>query len=147
MNERLLLQTTPKKKLEMKHSVFSLNKLSPKEIKRRFGFNDLFHSLIFVAVTCAGNMEIIVKTNKSLTWIEEWLMYLEFVCGHSLKIWNGIESKTGFDVRCLTFRETIDTKLDLVLKCRNHWPMRTPTYEDMKFRKEIWNLNFSPKKR
>ena len=48
---------------------------------------------------------------------------------------------------CLSCREIIDAKLDLVLKCRKLWPMCASIDEDIKFRKEIWNLHFPSEKR
>ena len=128
-------------------STLSMKNLIPKEVKRRFGFNDVFQALIFVAVTCAGNMETIMTRNSRMTWLEEWFMYMEYVYEHSLKRWTDFESLMGHDLGKNYLREMLDIKLKLVLLCRNHWPMHASIDEDIKFRKKIWNVHFPPEKR
>ena len=50
----------------MKASVFNVKKLCPKELQRRFGFEDLFQSFSFVDVACLGDIEIIVNEKMKL---------------------------------------------------------------------------------
>ena len=52
------------------------------------------NALSYVAVVCLGSVETITRTTKSLTWLEEFFMCLEFACGHSLKRCKDIESKS-----------------------------------------------------
>ena len=47
--------------------MITLNTILLKEIKIRLSFNDLFHLLSFIAAIYVGNIEDILKSNKSLT--------------------------------------------------------------------------------
>ena len=71
-------------------------------------------------------------------------MCLEFLYGHSLKRWKYVTSNSGYDLKCESCRIIVENKLALVLNCRKCWPMHASIAEDIKFRKEIWNLHFPP---
>ena len=60
-------------------------------------------------------METIANTTKTLTWLEEWLMCLEFMHVHFLKRWKDVESKSGYDVCIKTYRKVMDKNLVLIL--------------------------------
>ena len=72
------------------------------------------------------------------------MMCLEFLYGHSLKRWKYVTSNSGYDLKCESCRIIVENKLALVLNCRKCWPMHASIAEDIKFRKEIWNLHFPP---
>ena len=63
-----------------KNSVLIFEKLTPNEVKRKFGLENLFQALSFVSVARVENMEIICSTAKTITWLEEWMMC--FDCAH-----------------------------------------------------------------
>ena len=73
-------------------------------------------------------------------------MHLEFSYGESLHRWIDLASKSGYDVKTDACKLIVDKKLQIVIKCRNYWPMHCSIDEDIKFRKEIWNLHFPPEK-
>ena len=103
------------------------------------------NALSYVAVVCLGNLETITRTTKTLTWLEEWFMCLEFEHGHSLTHWKDLASASGCNINEKSCRKIIDNKLELALKCRNYWPMCASIDEDIKFRKDIWNIHFTQK--
>lgn len=61
-----------------------LESLIPKEVKRLTGFNDLKMLLSFSTVVCDGELTTMTRTSSVLTWLEEWILYFEFIWGHSL---------------------------------------------------------------
>ena len=60
-----------------------MNDLTAKEVKRRTGFYDVSSMLSFVVVVCGGKVDVMTQTYSKLTWLEEWVLYLEYVYGHS----------------------------------------------------------------
>ena len=72
-----------------------LKKLTPNEVERILRFKDLFLALSFVVVTRIGNIDTACSTVKGITWLEEWMMYLDFFHDHSLKRWKDVTSKSG----------------------------------------------------
>lgn len=56
---------------ERKSSLFVLNDLTPKEIKRKTGFCNLFSLLCYINITCGGDMSQITSLCTKLTWLEE----------------------------------------------------------------------------
>ena len=61
--------------------------LTKKEVKRRTGFDDVSLMLSYVIIVCGGDMDLLTKTFSKLTWIEEWVLYLQYIYGHSMNRW------------------------------------------------------------
>jgi hypothetical protein len=72
---------------KVQQSIFLMEMLTPKEIHQRTGFSDLSCMLSFASVICGGDIEIMTTTCSKLTWLEEWILYFEFMYGHSKNRW------------------------------------------------------------
>lgn len=57
------------------------------EIHRGTGFFSKKQMLAFIVIACNGNIDIIGKTNTSLTWYEEWIFYFEWMYHKSVSRW------------------------------------------------------------
>jgi hypothetical protein len=89
---------------------------------------------------CRGDIEKLTCTNSRLTWIEEWVLYFEFVSHKSMVRW-----KDYAVCRVKTIRDIVRRKLTLVVNEQRSWPMYTSQEEDVKFRNPNWNFHFDPK--
>ena len=115
---------------ETKQSLFVLNDLTPKEIKRRTGFCDLFSLLCYVIIICGGDMNQITSSCTKLTWLEEWVLFFEYTYGHSKNRFCNYESEYNLNrKRC---RVLIRLKLQIAIKARTRWPMHASYEEDCK---------------
>ena len=81
-------------------SLFDMNNLTTREVKRRTGYSDISSMLSFVIVVCGGSMNEITKTGSKLTWLEEWMLYLEYMYGHSMNHWIDYEKDYNLDIKC-----------------------------------------------
>merc|ERR1712032_1206587 len=124
--------------------IFVLNELTPKEIKRRTGFCDLFYLLSYVIIICGGDMDQITVTSTKLTWLEEWIFFFEYIYGHSKNRLCDYESE--YNLCRNACRMLFRSKLLLAMKARNRWPMYASHEEDCKLRKEKWNDQFKDKR-
>jgi hypothetical protein len=123
--------------------VLTLDNLTDDEVQRRTGFRDLELMLAFALVVCRGDIEKLTCTNSRLTWIEEWVLYFEFVSHKSMVRWK--DYAVGYKCRVKTIRDIVRRKLTLVVNERQSWPMYTSQEEDVKFRNPKWNFHFDPK--
>ena len=89
--------------------VRKLNKLTPKEISRLTGFHDLKMLLSYVGLICDGDFNNMTRTVSSMTWLEEWMLCLEFLWGHCMQRLADYEST--YNCRIKTIRKVIRTKL------------------------------------
>jgi len=118
-------------------SSLRLSDLTKKEVKRRTGFDDISLMLSFIVIICGGDMNVLTKTCSKLTWLEEWLLYLQYVYGHSINRWIDYEKEYNLDRKHC--RRVFRSHLKLVISARNIWPMYATHEEDMKFRSNEWN--------
>ena len=120
-----------------KRTIIRLCSLSDKKIKITTGFPSVVSFLSFVAVICNGEPDKIGETvTSTLTWLEEWLLYFEFVWGRSAGRWKDLVAKYDVDARIL--RSVFDSKLEKHTKTINYWPKYATLHEDEQLRKEKW---------
>ena len=98
--------------VEQKVTVRSLD-MSNAEVKRRTGFCDKGEMYAYICVICNGDMDKIAETVTSLTWIKEWLLYLEMIL---LKVHKQQEDFKG-EYKSRKILKVFDHKLTLVLAC------------------------------
>jgi hypothetical protein len=55
--------------------------LTAAQVKARTGVRDFVMLLRFLLIVCDGDIELLVSRETTLTWFEEWFLYLEFVWG------------------------------------------------------------------
>ena len=78
--------------------------------------------LSYVLTVCNGDVSIATKRVSTLTWYEEWFLYLEFVWGKSIPTVSA--ALAAFDVKKESIiKRVVDAKLALVLAARYSWPM------------------------
>lgn len=120
--------------------VQQLDKLTPKEVSRLTGFHDLKMLLSYVAVVCDGDFDNMTRTVSCMTWLEEWILSLEFLWGHCMQRLTDYESV--YNCRVKTIRKVIRTKLRQIIAARGRWPIYASYSEDAKFRDTKWNSHF-----
>ena len=69
--------------------------------------------LTFVIIVCGGNMYVITTTCSKLTWLEEWVLYLEYVLGHSIS--RGSDYEKEYDLHQNSCRRVLWSKLTKLL--------------------------------
>ena len=47
-----------------------------REVNRRTGFSSLEHMLTYSMILCNGDFDILTATTTALTWLEEWLFFM-----------------------------------------------------------------------
>ena len=65
--------------------VWQLDKLTPKEVSLLTGFHDLNMLLLYVIMICNSNFDNTTQTISSMTWLEEWILSLEFLWGDTAR--------------------------------------------------------------
>ena len=135
---------TNKKKIESEMPVFTLHNLLPKDVKRLTGFRDLFCLLSYVVIICGGDINLITSSTSKMTWLEEWILYFEFIYGHSKNRWCDYESH--YKLYRHNCRRVFKSKLNIAIDARNRWPMYLSHKEDCHFRKKKWNDDFENKR-
>jgi len=123
-----------------------LKDLTPKEVHRRTAFCDLKRLLSYVAVICNGDLKSLTTTTTALTWLEEWVLYMEITYGRTHTRWEDYEKDWKLGKKRL--RGILRLKLDVELETRRRWPMYASVAEDLKFRnQETWPEHFPQKNR
>ena len=128
---------TKKRKDDNGTSIFTVQNLAPKEVKRRTGFHDLFSLLSYVVIICGGDINLITSSSSKMTWLEKWILYFEFLYGHSKNRWCDYESE--YKLKEENCRRVFTSKLNIAIDARNRWPMYLSHKEDCRFRKKKWN--------
>jgi hypothetical protein len=64
-------------------AVICVETLTPKDVRRRTGFDDIIQLLSYVAVVCGGDVGLMTLRQSRMTWLEEWVFYLEKAYGRS----------------------------------------------------------------
>ena len=78
-----------------------------------------------------------IKRKTKLTWLDEWLVYLEYIYGRTFTRWQYFEKTWNIGHVCL--RNIVLEKLKMVLYQMKRWPKFATLEEDTKLRKEHWN--------
>ena len=99
--------------------------LTNKEVKRRTGFTSKEALLCFIVLVCNADRDKMTVTKTSLTWMEEWFVYFEYLWGRTLTRWMDVEASTGLNTRLA--RSVFDYRNRQVLACRESWPMYART--------------------
>jgi hypothetical protein len=133
---------------EAQPAVVAVEKLSEKEVKRRTGFHGGVKALLrFIITVCNGDFDMMKSTASTyLTWFEEWFIYLEVVNGKTWTRWEDLLSKNMFDVAESAFHKIIDSKLNLIKRCRTSWPRYASHEEDLFLRDNKWNEKYGNKR-
>lgn len=71
--------------------------ISAKEVKQRTSFNNINSLLAFIFVVGNGDMSRIKEWVTSLTWLEEWFLYLEYQNGRSVTRYEDIMATWRID--------------------------------------------------
>ncbi len=136
--------TTQKSSLLFHLPVVTFDELSNdnEEVKRRTGFTSFEHLLSYIVILCNGDLDKMAEKITSLTWLEEWFFFFEFVWGRSITRWvdAAAEYKTNKkrDLLTLIFR----TKLKHAKMCRSSWPKYVSFKEDHMLTKQKWADKF-----
>jgi len=134
-----------KNRIERTPHIF-LKDLTPKEVHRRTAFCDLKRLLSYVAVICNGDLKSLTTTTTALTWLEEWVLYMEITYGRTHTRWEDYEKDWKLGKKRL--KGILRLKLDVELETRRRWPMYASVAEDLKFRnQETWPEHFPQKNR
>jgi len=131
-----------KKDDSWREPIFNIYNLVPKEVKRLTGFDDLKRMLSFMSMLCGGNLTKMTRTNSILTWLEEWVLYFQFVWSRSIVRFEDYEKQ--YHCRQKSLRKVIRAKVDIVRAARSRWPIYASYSEDAKFRAEHWSTHFDP---
>jgi hypothetical protein len=120
----------------------TLASLTPKEVHRRTGFQDLKHLLSYSVVIYGGNLDEMMKTVTYLTFLEELMLEYEFTYGRTMHRWE--DWCTAYGASTNTLKKAIEYRLRKELECRERWPMYASYAEDAKLHKSTWNVHFPP---
>lgn len=123
-----------------KDPVLMLEHLTPKEVKRLTSFEDLKLLLSYVTMICDGDLTTMTSTNSALTWLEEWVLCLEFLWGHCMN--RCADYETVYKCRSKSVQKVIRSRVRQILCMREGWPMYASYGEDAKFRDTNWNGHF-----
>jgi hypothetical protein len=109
-----------------------LESLTPREAKRRTGFQDIVHLLSFVAIVCGGDIDVMTLRHSTATWIKEWIFYCERAYGRSHIRAEDLAS--DYTIGLKSSRKTFLSKLQLVLRASSRHPKYATHEEDVKLR-------------
>lgn len=110
------------------------------EVKRRTGFVSLNAMLRYIFIVCNGDIDVMMKRCTSLTWFEEWFLHFEYKWGRTVsRAWDG---RKYYGLSKRYFTSVIDSKYACERRARASWPRYASYEEDMKFRKDKWNVKF-----
>lgn len=124
--------------------IFTVKDLVPKEMKRLTGFDDLRMMLSFASMVCGGDLTTMTRTCSMLTWLEEWMLYFQFVWSRTIVRYEDYEKQ--YRCREKSLRKVVRSKVDIVRAARSRWPIYASYAEDAKFRGEHWSAHFDPVK-
>lgn len=111
------------------------------EVKWRTGFQSLRHMLAYIVVVCNADDDKITYTDTSLTWLEEWFFYFEFLWGRTICRW--VDAEAVFKIHSDKLRAIFKSKLKLVNLCRDRWPRYASYLEDFSLMKEKWATKYN----
>jgi hypothetical protein len=119
--------------------------LTAAQVKARTGFRDIVMLLRFLLIVCDGDIELLVSRETTLTWFEEWFLYLEFVWGKTVTTVDAAAS--AFNMRkTSTVKNILDVKLKKLCEARRRWPKYVTLAEDEFLRAAKWNIQYKGKR-
>ena len=131
---------------ELFKPVVEVRSLSECEVKRRAGFHGGVKAVLrYLILVCNGDFGCMTSTASThMTWFEEWFLYLEVVYGKTWTRWQDVLKMYNICER--TFYHVLDSKIQLVKRCRNSWPRFASHEEDVKLRGQKWNEKYGNKR-
>ena len=99
-----------------KNTPINYKDLTDDEVTRRTGFRNKAMLLSYILLVCNGNFDKMTTTLTSLTWFEEWFLYLEVHWGRTLSRWIDAGKSIGKDDKLA--RNIYYHKESQVLACR-----------------------------
>jgi hypothetical protein len=101
---------------EKKKVIVSFETLTDRRVKIQTGFPSILAMLAFISVVCNGNIDEITNTTSTLTWLEEWYLYLEIIYGKTISRY--VDAIDKYDSNDREVRRVFDKKLQAVKKVR-----------------------------
>lgn len=114
--------------------------MSSDEVRHRTGFRSESMLLALIFAICEGDVDLIRKRCTPLTWYEEWFFFAEWIYGRSMMKWWQATKLYGPDDESM--RAVFRQKLALVKRARRRWGYFVSYDEDIKLRKEKWNIKY-----
>ena len=114
------------------------------EVKRRTGFSSLKNMISFIIILCNGDFNQIRYKHTSLTWLEEWFFYFEWIWGRTLLRW--IDAAAVYKTHVTSVRKIFEKKLEIAKQCRERWPRYASYHEDHSLTKQKWQDKFKGKR-
>jgi DDE superfamily endonuclease len=110
--------------------------LGERMVRIKTGFQSPMAMLAFIIIVNRGDITKIQRTTtvNKLTWLQEWMVYFEFVWGRSAGRWVDMQEAYGFSDR--TVRNIFDDKLEIVSNEAKHWPRFVSLNEDLEIRQQ-----------
>ena len=118
-------------------SRYNMKNLTANEVHELTGFADIFDLLSFSIIVCGGDIETLTYKKHRLTWMEEWVLYFEYVYGRTHIRVNDYSKQWGINRDII--RKIIRNKLSMIIKVRDLWPKYATIDEDEALRKDSWN--------
>ena len=79
-------------------------------------------------IVCGGDLTTMCGKISEMTWLEEWLLYFEYVYGRVHRRWADYEKQWNVSKKIL--RKVVCSKLEVVIKIRDMWPRYASIEED-----------------
>mmetsp|Transcript_4844 Transcript_4844/g.7520 ORF Transcript_4844/g.7520 Transcript_4844/m.7520 type:complete len:1097 (-) Transcript_4844:34-3324(-) len=124
--------STGKKELSAQKPPTVLPTMDCSEVKRRTGFCNVSTLLAYVIVVCNGDFDRIRKRRTSLTWFEEWFLYLEWKYHATNLRQQDMEAAWGIDKRFINHVKDCKAALDMAAFLS--WPIFASFEEDKALR-------------
>lgn len=106
--------------------------MSQSEVQRRTGFRNASALLAYLIVICNGNFDRMRERRTSLSWFEEWFIYLEFKYHHTNVRQQDMEAVWGIDKRYIN--RIKDAKSAIEMSAFRSWPRFASFEEDKELR-------------
>ena len=91
-----------------------------------------------------GDIDLLTHKSHSLSWLESWILYYEFVYGRTHKRMRDYAKQWNINTDMV--RAVVKEKLAMVIKVRQAWPKFVSIDEDESLRKSHWNEKMSGKR-
>jgi DDE superfamily endonuclease len=127
-----------KNKKQQQKTMIIMDDLNDKIVKTMTGFSSLVGMLGFIIIVTNGEYNKLETTVSQLTWIQEWLVYLECAWCKSCVRW--VDLALRYKAPIVSLREIFDFKTAMVKTCvLDTWPRFVTFDEDISMRKDKWN--------
>jgi hypothetical protein len=111
-----------------------------RDVEERTGFYSMSALLSFVAVICNGDLGKMRLKGSFLTWLEEWVFYLEWVWGREHATWRA--ASVHYDASVSVLEGVFATKLKMVTDCICLWPRFVSVDEDVALMSDEWKERY-----